>query len=69
MRRTLRRSLIGVSCLMITVSALALHTWYAKPLRLDWFYTRIFVSFALDSPELLSSLRILPANLDFYGAE
>lgn len=68
MRRTIKWTCLGLSSMLLCVCALALHTWYAKPLRLDWFYSRVFVSFALDSPELLSSLRILPAQLDFYGA-
>lgn len=69
MRRTIKWTFLGLSCMLVSVCGLALHTWYAKPLQLDWFYTRVFVSFALDSPELLSSLRILPAQLDFYGAK
>ncbi|WP_395702067.1 DUF885 domain-containing protein [Aquabacterium sp.] len=55
--------------LLILAGALLAHTWYAKPLRLDWFYTRLFASFALDKPELLSSLRILPDWLDFYSSD
>lgn len=69
MRRTFRWIFLGLFCVLVSISALLLHTWYAKPLQLSWFYTRVFVSFALDSPELLSSLRILPARLDFYGAK
>ncbi len=55
--------------LLILAAALLAHTWYFKPLRLDWFYTRLFASFALDKPELLSSLRILPDWLDFYSSD
>ncbi len=44
------------------------HSLYAaKPLHIRIFYERTFLSFALDSPQLLSSLRILPSWLDWYS--
>ncbi|MDT8450929.1 MAG: DUF885 domain-containing protein, partial [Wenzhouxiangellaceae bacterium] len=33
--------------------------WYFKPLSIDWFYTRAFLKFSLQQPEMLTSLRIL----------
>ncbi len=53
--------------LMVLGGALVVHTLYFKPLRIDWFYGRVFGEFALQSPELLSTLRILPPALDFYS--
>lgn len=58
-----------VLALLVGAAALLAHTWYLKPLRIDWFYARVFASFALDKPELLSSLRILPPWADFYGSD
>jgi uncharacterized protein (DUF885 family) len=60
---------LGGIALSLLVLALALvaHTWYFKPLKLDWFYTRVFAAYAVDSPELLSNMRILPGWLDFYS--
>jgi uncharacterized protein (DUF885 family) len=55
--------------IVLVVVLLITHTSYFKPLRLDWFYTRVFAEFALDSPELLSSLRVLPGWLDFYSGK
>ena len=52
---------------LVLFSALVAHTIWAKPLRINWFYTRVFADFALDSPQLLSTLRILPSWLDFYS--
>jgi uncharacterized protein (DUF885 family) len=52
---------------IVLVAALAAHTWYFKPLKIDWFYGRVFAAFAADSPEMLSSLRILPSWADFYS--
>jgi uncharacterized protein (DUF885 family) len=44
-----------------------IHIWYFKPAKIDWFYGRVFAQFALQSPELLSNMRILPPWLDFYS--
>jgi uncharacterized protein (DUF885 family) len=35
------------------------HEWYFKPWSINAFYTRVFAQFALDDPELLSSLGML----------
>lgn len=45
--------------LLVSGAALGAHTWYAKPLSINWFYTRVFMQFALDNPELLTQLRLL----------
>ncbi|HEY0179591.1 MAG TPA: DUF885 domain-containing protein [Dokdonella sp.] len=69
----MRRLLKGLACLVLLVAAAAaasfVHVWYFKPYRIDWFYGRVFAQFALQSPELLSSMRILPSWLDFYGGD
>jgi uncharacterized protein (DUF885 family) len=69
MLRLLKFALIGWLALLLLAAALAAHTWYAKPLRLEWFYGRIFASFALQRPELLSTLGVLPPWADFYADE
>lgn len=38
---------------------LAAHTWYAKPLSINWFFEKVFLKYALENPEMLSSLRLL----------
>jgi len=53
--------------LVVLVLALVAHTWYFKPFKLDWFYARVFAAYAVDSPEMLSSMRILPGWMDFYS--
>jgi len=50
---------LGLVGLIAAAAALAAHTWYAKPLSIDWFYTRVFLQFALDDPELLTEIRLL----------
>jgi uncharacterized protein (DUF885 family) len=57
--------LLGV--LVVIVGALFVHVWYFKPAKIDWFYGRVFAKFAVSSPEMLSSMRILPPWLDFYS--
>ncbi len=67
MRKFLKWS-AGLGLCLVAVSALAfVHVWYFKPLSIDWFYGRLFAKFALQSPEMLSSMRILPAWADFYS--
>src|SRR5436305_3760212 len=58
-----------VLLVMLLAAAAFVHVWYFKPAKIDWFYDRTFAQFALQRPELLSSLRILPPWLDFYGAK
>ncbi len=55
------------SGVVLLIVALGVHTWYFKPLRIDWFYGRVFAAFALESPETLSSMRLLPPALDFHS--
>lgn len=54
---------------VLLIAALGVHTWYFKPLKIDWFYGRVFAAFAFDSPEMLSSMRILPSWLDFHSTK
>ena len=56
--------------LVVAAAALAAHTWYAKPLSIDWFYTRGFLRFALDNPELLTQMRLLePFGIHGHNAK
>lgn len=53
--------------LLVVATGFFIHVWYFKPAKIDWFYARTFAQFALDSPQMLSSMRVLPSWLDFYG--
>ncbi|GAB2878072.1 DUF885 domain-containing protein [Pseudoduganella ginsengisoli] len=68
MKNTLKWLLTVTMALLLLAVLLVTHTSYFKPLRLDWFYMRTFALFALESPEMLSSMRLLPPMLDFYGS-
>jgi uncharacterized protein (DUF885 family) len=67
MRRLLKWLLRSLLLVLLLTVALVVQTIWFKPLKVDWFYGRVFAGFALESPELLSSLRILPSWLDFYS--
>jgi uncharacterized protein (DUF885 family) len=64
--RLLLRSL-GAALLLalLAAAALAAHTWFARPLHIRLFYERAFAQQALRSPQMLSSLRLLPRWLDW----
>src|ERR1700737_133169 len=67
MRRFFKWFLRSLLLLVALFGALVVHTIYFKPLKIDWFYGRVFAEYALESPELLSMLRVLPSWLDFYS--
>jgi len=67
MTRMAARLLTAVMAVAFVVVALLTQTWYFKPLKLEWFYLRAFTSYALKSPEMLSSMRVLPSWAEFYS--
>jgi uncharacterized protein (DUF885 family) len=69
MKRLLKWLLSFIALAVVLVAAFLVHVWYFKPYKIDWFYTRVFAQFALDSPELLSNMRILPPWADFYSSK
>ena len=66
--RALLKWLFGSIVLVVVLAGVAfVHVWYFKPYKIDWFYGRVFGQFALQSPEMLSGMRILPPWADFYS--
>ena len=59
MKRFLKWTGGTLLALLLAGASLAAHTWYFKPLSIDWFYARVFLRVALENPELLTQLRIL----------
>jgi uncharacterized protein (DUF885 family) len=45
--------------LLLLGGGLLAHTWYFKPLSINWFYARVFLDFGLDNPEMMTQLRVL----------
>ena len=69
MKRFIKWSSLSLLGIALLGAALLAHTWYFKPLSIDWLYSRVFLRFALDSPELLTQLRILePFGLRSHNA-
>jgi uncharacterized protein (DUF885 family) len=58
LKKILKRSAQLFAALLVTAAALAAHTWFFKPLSINWFYTKLFFQFATESPELLTQLRL-----------
>jgi uncharacterized protein (DUF885 family) len=69
MKRAFKWLSAGLAGVLLLAGVLFANVWYGKPLRIEWFYGSTFAKFAIDRPELLSSLRVLPHWLDFYGAD
>ena len=69
MKTLLKWLLRLVLVLVVVVALLFVHVWYFKPYKIDWFYGRVFGQFALESPQMLSSMRILPPWADFYSGK
>ncbi|MCB1579021.1 MAG: DUF885 domain-containing protein, partial [Xanthomonadales bacterium] len=68
--RKLLKWLIRLILVLVVVAGIAfVHVWYFKPYKIDWFYARVFGQFALQSPQMLSSMRILPPWADFYSSK
>ncbi len=66
--RTVLKWLLRLFVLSLVLGgAFFVHVWYFKPYSIDWFYARVFGQVALQSPELLSNMRILPPWADFYS--
>ena len=69
MKRALRWLGGGLLLLVLACGLLFVNVWYFKPLSIDWFYFRTFAQFALEQPQLLSSLRILPPVLNIWNGD
>ena len=68
----MRRLLKWIFRLLLIVIVLGgvffVHVWYFKPFSINWYYTRVFAQFALDNPEMLTSMRLLDQfGIDFHA--
>lgn len=59
MKKFLKWGAASLAVLMLAGGLLFANFWYFKPLSIDWFYSRAFLKFSLQQPEMLTSLRIL----------
>jgi len=57
-----------VLLLVLAATAFFIHVWYFKPYSIDLFFGRTALKLALESPELLSSVRVLePLGIDYHS--
>ncbi|RFF28997.1 MULTISPECIES: DUF885 family protein [unclassified Wenzhouxiangella] len=59
LKKFLKWGSVSLAVLILAGSLLFVNFWYFKPLSIDWFYSRAFLKFSLQQPEMLTSLRIL----------
>jgi uncharacterized protein (DUF885 family) len=71
MKMKLLRKFSSLLAILVAAGiALAAHTWFAKPLSINWFYLRYLVQQGMNNPEQLTSLRMLePYGLRGHNAK
>ena len=67
MRRVLKWSFRLLLILFLLLGLLIAHTIWFKPFKIDWFFNRVFIEYAVDNPEMLSGMRMLPSWMDWYS--
>jgi uncharacterized protein (DUF885 family) len=66
--RILKWLLISLLVLIVFGSGFVYWQWKTdRPLAIRWLYERVFLEYAMDDPEMLSYLRVLPSWLDFHS--
>lgn len=63
---------LGVLVLLavLLLSAFVIQVWYFKPISINHFFTKTAIQFALESPELLSSIRVFEKfGIDGHNAK
>jgi uncharacterized protein (DUF885 family) len=58
MKKFLKWGGASLAVLVLAGGLLFANFWYFKPLSIDWFYSRVFLKFSLQQPEMLTSLRL-----------
>lgn len=59
LKKILKWGGISVAVVIVLAGGLLAHTWYFKPLSINWFYTKTLIQFVKDSPQTLTSLGVL----------
>jgi uncharacterized protein (DUF885 family) len=69
MAKLFRWTFRGALLLLLAIALFALHSLYFKPVSIRIFYERVFAEFALDSPQIVSALGMLPPAIDWTADE
>jgi uncharacterized protein (DUF885 family) len=67
MRRMVKWAVRLLLLLVLLVGLLVVHTIWFKPLKIDWFFERVFAEYAIKNPEMLSGMRMIPPALDWFS--
>lgn len=57
----------GALVVVVLGAGLVAHELWFKPFFIRVFFERVFVEYALDDPQMLSSMRMLPGWMDWYA--
>ena len=66
MRTVLRWGFRLFLLVFVLLALLLVNLVWFKPVSIRVFFERVFIEFAVDNPEMLSSMRMLPPFLDWY---
>jgi uncharacterized protein (DUF885 family) len=70
LKKILKFAGISLSVVIVAAGLFLAHTWYFKPVNINLFFARTMLQIMLDSPEMLSSLRVLePFGITGHNAK
>jgi len=70
LRKILKFTVIALGVIVVAGGLFLAHTWYFKPVNINLFFARTMLQIMLDSPEMLSSLRVLePFGIKGHNAK
>jgi uncharacterized protein (DUF885 family) len=68
LKKTLKILAVLLVVVLVAGAALFVHVWYFKPFDINLLFARTAAQFVLESPELLSTLRVLePLGIDYHN--
>ncbi|MCA1799476.1 MAG: DUF885 domain-containing protein [Xanthomonadaceae bacterium] len=59
LKRILKWAGVSLAVVVVLAGALLAHTWYFKPLSINWFFNRVMIEYAVTDPQLLTQLGFL----------
>jgi uncharacterized protein (DUF885 family) len=67
MKRLFRWGFRTILVFLLLLILFVLHSMYFKPAHIRIFFERVFIEYAFEDPQLLSSLRMLPSWMDWFS--
>ena len=70
LKKVLKIGGIVLAVVIVAGGLFLAHTWYFKPVNINLFFARTMLQIMLESPELLSTLRVLePFGIEGHNAK